>query len=112
MGRYGLGAAHTFCDRSLHRAGGILFDSRCPHNHFNLLSFLIERILLIVVVDCYLPVASEFLLSVGLRNVFGFGFSYGVIPRDSKGWISACFLFYGGYSLCDCVAWNSVILLG
>src|SRR5438046_8040832 len=37
------------------------------------------------VADCYLPVASEvLLLSVGLRNVFGFGFSYGVIP-----WINA-----------------------
>ena len=35
--------------------------------------------------DCYLPVASEvLLLSVALRNVFGFGFSYGVIP-----WIKA-----------------------
>jgi len=37
------------------------------------------------VVDCYYPVSSELLLLVlGLKNVFGFAFSYAIIP-----WISA-----------------------
>ena len=36
-------------------------------------------------VDCYYPAAAEAaLLIVGLKNVFGFGFSYSVIP-----WLTA-----------------------
>jgi hypothetical protein len=38
-----------------------------------------------IVVDCYYPLAPELLLLVvGLKNIFGFGFSYAVIP-----WITA-----------------------
>jgi len=33
------------------------------------------------VIDCYYPVAFEALLLVcGLKNIFAFGFSYGVVP--------------------------------
>jgi hypothetical protein len=39
----------------------------------------------VLVVDCYYPVTSDaMLLSVGLKNVFAFGFSYAIVP-----WISA-----------------------
>lgn len=32
-------------------------------------------------VDCYLPIAPELLLlDNGLKQVFGFGFTYGVVP--------------------------------
>jgi hypothetical protein len=38
-----------------------------------------------LVVDCYFPAAPELmLLIVGLKNVFGFGFGYAIIP-----WINA-----------------------
>jgi hypothetical protein len=37
-----------------------------------------------IVVDCYYPASAELIfLIIGLKNVFAFGFSYGVIP-----WIS------------------------
>lgn len=37
-----------------------------------------------VVVDCYFPLAPDLmLLIIGLKNVFGFGFAYAIIP-----WIS------------------------
>jgi hypothetical protein len=44
----------------------------------------------IQVVDCYYPVAPDlFLLIIGLKNVFGFGFAYAIIP-----WVNAW--GYGG----------------
>ena len=40
-----------------------------------------HAILLIPVIDSYHPVAFEALLLVcGLKNIFAFGFSYGVVP--------------------------------
>jgi hypothetical protein len=43
-----------------------------------------------LVMDCYYPLAPDlFLLIIGLKNVFGFGFSYAIIP-----WITAW--GYGG----------------
>jgi len=40
-----------------------------------------ERIYLIVVLDAYLPVGYEaVLLTNALKQIFAFGFSYGVIP--------------------------------
>lgn len=82
MGRYGLGAAHKSPWIVPYiGAGGILFGTAAVPTITLTYCHSYERILLIVVADCYLPVASEvLLLSVGLRNVFGFGFSYGVIP--------------------------------
>jgi hypothetical protein len=45
------------------------------------------------VVDCYYPFASELtVLIVGLKNIFGFGFGYAVIPWINRSGVSG---FYG-----------------
>jgi hypothetical protein len=45
-----------------------------------------------LVVDSYFPVAFEMLLlSSGLKNVFAFGFAYGVVPWIAKSGYSGAF---------------------
>jgi hypothetical protein len=44
------------------------------------------------VIDCYRPVAFEALLLVnGLKNIFAFGFSYGVIPWVTRSGFKGAF---------------------
>ena len=56
-------------------------------------------------VDCYYPAAAEaILLIVGLKNVFGFGFSYSVIP-----WLTAWGYRSHIRNLCSDSIWRCLV---
>lgn len=45
-----------------------------------------------LVIDCYYPVAFEALLLVnGIKNMFAFGFSYGVVPWVTRSGFTGAF---------------------
>jgi hypothetical protein len=57
------------------------------------------------VVDCYYPVSEDLLLLIiGLKNVFGFGFGYAIIP-----WIGA-WGFSGAFGATATIYFLSVLL--
>ena len=57
-----------------------------------------------LVIDSYLPVAFEALLLVnGLKNMFAFGFSYGVVPWVTRSGFQAAF--------CEMIAIQSGVML-
>jgi hypothetical protein len=61
---------------------------------------------LILVVDSYYPIASEgLLLASGLKNVFAFGFSYGIVPWVARNGFGGAFSIMVGIQ-------SGVVLLG
>ena len=84
--RYGLGVANSLSwPCPFIGFGFVMFGlGSLPTITMTYGTYLLVNVLM-TVVDSYFSVAPEaVLLIVGLKNVFGFGFSYGVIP-----WITA-----------------------